>query len=68
MKNVAPKDHNQKLKEKRNKGIFKKILCPGLVTLLFAHFLSFIFFAENGLLGAFLPQMPVQCANEIRNI
>lgn len=67
MQNVAPKDYDQKLKEKTNKGIFKKILCLGLVTLLFAHFLSFIF-AENGLLGTPLPQTPIQCPNEIRNI
>lgn len=67
MKKVGPKDHDQKLKENRSKLIFKKILCLGLVTLLFAHFLSFIF-EENGLLGASLPQMPIQCANEIRNI
>lgn len=67
MKSVAPKDQDQKLQEKRNKGILKKILHLGLVTLLSAHSFSFIF-AENGLLGACLPQTPIQCANEIRNI
>lgn len=63
MKNIAPKDHDQNFKEKRNKEIFKKILSLGLITLLSAHFLSFNF-AENGLLGASLPQKPIQCANE----
>ena len=38
----------------------------GFGTFLFVLFLYFIF-AENGPLGASLPQMPIQCANKIRN-
>ena len=48
------------------KGFLETFAYSGFGTFLFILFLYFIF-AENGPLGASLPQMTIQCANEITN-